>query len=245
MELRRNKPLAALCLHVMLVLGLVFAATQAAAHRVNESYVFFNISDDDISGRIEVSGKDLARAFNPDDANPTAWEREEVTARAADILDYFDGRLLLEANGQSHPIALSEVTFLDGELIDGSIVTQLQFSVPGLSPSPDAVEVSYDFLFSDIDPRHRGLALIESNALTGLKRNESHISLVFQAGDGLKTLHLAGDPAWDVFVNFVTLGAWHILLCCFWPPCWSPLLWSWRRANGSLRRTSTKRLAAR
>lgn len=39
----------------------------------------------------------------------------------------------------------------------------------------------------------------------------SHISLAFQAGDGLKTLHLAGDPAWDVFVNFVTLGAWHIL----------------------------------
>ena len=212
MEEKLKRPLAAFVLNILMALGFALMASQASAHSVNESYVFFDVTDDEISGRIEVSGKDLARVFNPDVEDPDAWDQDEVLARTDDIFAYFDGRMALQVDGTSYPVSFTEISFLNGELVNGSILAQLNFDVPGLSPTPDTVEMSYDFMFSDIDPTHRGFALIASNTRTGVERNESYISLIFEPGDGLKTLHLNGEPGWDVFVNFVVHGVWHIWL---------------------------------
>ncbi len=184
-------------------------ASGAAAHSTNESYVYFNVTDDALSGRVEVRVKDLARAFSTDTSSSTPLTKEEVEARAPEFFDYFQNRLSLEDGSGRLAIDFKAVNFLETPL---GVFVQLDFDVPELPVTPTAVQISYDFLFSDIDPSHRGFALIESNSRTGVKNNESHISLVFKPGDGAKTLHLSGEPLWDVFAAFVIHGVWHIWL---------------------------------
>ena len=193
------------------VLFATFGTTQQAqAHSLNESYVYFEVTDDALAGRIEVNTKDLARFFDTDATK--AWPHEEVIARQTELFAYFGERLILRSEGRTYPVTFTDVTFLNEVLIDGSPLAQLQFDVPELTATPDSIEMSYDFMFSDIDPTHRGFALIASNTRTGVRRNESYISLIFEPGDGLKTLYLNGEPNWDVFVGFVKHGIWHIWL---------------------------------
>jgi hypothetical protein len=199
-------------LQIALLALALLAPAPAWAHSLNESYVYFKVTDDALSGRIEVHTRDLARVLDRDDTDPEAWSKEEVEDRAQEILDYFEGRLLLRSEGQIYPVVLQDIGFLGKQLIDGTTFAQLKFSVPELTRTPDTIEMSYDFMFSDVDPTHRGFALIDSNTRTGVARNESYISLIFEPGDGFKTLYLNGEPAWDVFVGFVEHGVWHIWL---------------------------------
>ena len=67
-------------LQVCIFLLPLLAATSAAAHVLNQSYVYFNVSEDSLTGRIEINTRDLARVFDREDPNPQPWTKEEVTA---------------------------------------------------------------------------------------------------------------------------------------------------------------------
>ena len=199
-------------LGILLALLLSVVTLPAQAHSLNESYIFFNVSDTELSGRIEVNSRDLARVFSIAGGEVEAWSREEIDARRQDIFDYFDGRMLLQDGERTYSARFTDITFLEEAVVDGSEFAQLQFEVPQLTQTPETIEMSYDFMFSDIDPDHRGLALVESNSRTGVAANGSYISLIFEPGDGFKTLHLDGEPTWEVFKDFVIHGVWHIWL---------------------------------
>lgn len=211
-EMSSKFSIRALFFQCVLMVAMVLSGGAAQAHSVNESYVYFEVSDETLSGRIEVNTRDLARVFAQGGQDPTPWTREDVTARAQQLFEYFDDRIVLRSGGETYPVAFTDVTFLGKLVGDNGVMVQLQFDVPGLSPTPDEISMSYDFMFSDIDPTHRGFALIESNTRTGVERNESYISLIFEPGSGEKTLYLSGEPGWDLFVGFVIQGVWHIWL---------------------------------
>lgn len=190
------------CLSVILVL----TAGVATAHRIDESYVYFQVTEDALTGRIEVTSKDLAQAFtfDGDSRLPT---NDQIEARADEIFDHFADRLLILAEGQRYPVTFTGLDFLDTDIATFALFS---FDIPGLAPAPDAIEMSYEFLFNDVDPGHLGFALIESNTRTGVRKNESHISLTFGPGGGVQTLGLTADPPGKVFVDFVVHGIWHI-----------------------------------
>ncbi|MEL6642304.1 MAG: HupE/UreJ family protein [Pseudomonadota bacterium] len=186
-------------------LAVVFSATTAAAHRIDESYVYFQVSDEALTGRIEVTAKDLAQAFEFDGTGVP--DQSQIAAREGEIFDYLSDRLLLLANGRSYPIRYTGLDFLETEIATFALFS---FDIPELGPTPDSIDIAYDFLFSDIDPGHRGFALIESNTRTGVSKNESHISLAFQAGMAPQTLNLTADPLGAVFASFLQHGIWHV-----------------------------------
>ncbi|MEO0700956.1 MAG: HupE/UreJ family protein [Pseudomonadota bacterium] len=190
------------CLSVILVL----TAGVATAHRIDESYVYFQVTEDALTGRIEVTSKDLAQAFtfDGDSRLPT---NDQIEARADEIFDHFADRLLILAEGQRYPVTFTGLDFLDTDIATFALFS---FDIPDLAPAPDAIEMSYEFLFNDVDPGHLGFALIESNTRTGVRKNESHISLTFGPGGGVQTLGLTADPPGKVFVDFVVHGIWHI-----------------------------------
>ncbi|MEL6516264.1 MAG: HupE/UreJ family protein [Pseudomonadota bacterium] len=190
------------CLSVILVM----TAGVATAHRIDESYVYFQVTEDALTGRIEVTSKDLAQAFtfDGDSRLPT---NDQIEARADEIFDHFADRLLILAEGQRYPVTFTGLDFLDTDIAAFALFS---FDIPGLAPVPDAIEMSYEFLFNDVDPGHLGFALIESNTRTGVRKNESHISLTFGPGGGVQTLGLTADPPGKVFVDFVVHGIWHI-----------------------------------
>ncbi len=177
-----------------------------AAHTFDQSYVYFNVTDDALSGRIEATTEDLAKVFA---AESEEFSTTDIQAREDELFAYFLDRLHVFAEGEKQQLEFSEITFLNTEAGE---FAQLNFDIPNLTTVPESVEVSYDFLFSDIDPRHQGFALIESNTRTGVSDNESHVSLIFEAGDGPKTLWLNGEPVGQVIVQFLEHGVWHIWL---------------------------------
>lgn len=200
------KAIQALRVLFLAVVLAVLPALAAVAHRIDESYVYFQITDDALTGRIEVTAKDLAQAFTFDGDTRLPTE-DAITARADEIFDHFSERLLILSQGQSYGIESTGLEFLETEIATFALFS---FDVPDLSPVPDSIDLSYDFLFSDADPNHLGFALIESNTRTGVRKNESHISLTFGPGGGLQTLGLTADPPGRVFVDFLIHGIWHI-----------------------------------
>ena len=190
---------------LVLTLWIALPGGAALAHSLNQSYVYFNVTDDSLSGRIEVREQDLVRVFAPDAGR---LNQAQVRALQDRLFSYFDPRLQLSFEGEQLSVDFREISFLETDL---GAYTQLNFDVSGIDATPETIEISYEFLFPETDPDHRGFALIESNTRTGTANNESRISLVFGPGDGAKTLWLSAEPAANIARAFVQEGVWHVL----------------------------------
>ncbi|MBO9446349.1 HupE/UreJ family protein [Ruegeria sp. R14_0] len=187
---------------------LTALATPAHAHRVNETYVYFDVTENTLSGRIEVTLTDLARIQQGLPQVESALSEDEVRATRTAFFDYFKDRLKLSANDQPFQFEFDEITFF-GSSID--TFAQFHFNVVGVDKTPTTIQMSYDGLL-DVDPGHRGFALIGSNSRNGMDENEAYISLVFAPGDGKKDLYLNDEPIKDIARLFFENGVWHIWL---------------------------------
>lgn len=190
-------------------LVLLAFASVAQAHSFNESYVYFDVTEDSLSGRIEVTLDDLTRIQQQSAEIETPLTSEEVEAARDSFTDYFQDRLLLSFEGQPYELEFDDITFFGTKV---GRFAQFHFDVLGIDETPTTIEMSYDGLFSDIDPSHRGYALIGSNTRNGMDENEAYISLIFSPGDGLKSLYLNDEPTKDIALTFFEHGVWHIWL---------------------------------
>ncbi len=196
--------------HLLLAALLLFVIAQPAdAHRQNESYVFFNVTDLALSGRIEATLPDLDKIVLLDADGDGTVSREEFSTKADEVFGFFAQRLIISHDGQEYPIAADGHEFLD---TPAGTFALIHFTVPGLSPTPDAVDVTYRSPFQEREPGHLGFGLIESNTRTGVEGNERYISMIFEPGGESHRLSLVGEPALKIFKDFVIHGIWHIWL---------------------------------
>ncbi len=210
-NIRNQRKLSAMTflrLFFALVLSVLFVQ-QAAAHRSNESYVYFQVSDDAVTGRFEATLADLDKLLSLDSDGNGTVEEAEARAKEAEIYNYLAPRLKIENAGQALTLVPAGLDFLDAGA-QGNFA-QVKFDVEGLSTVPDALDLHYEPLL-DLDPSHFGFVLIESNTRLGLEGNEAYVSLTFDGGDEAKSLSLVGEPWGKVFLEFVEHGIWHIWL---------------------------------
>lgn len=192
---------------IALVSMYTFVSPSAQAHRVNETYVYFNVTETSLSGRFEVMLSDLDEALELDHDSDGAVSDAELRAEQDRIFSYFAERLFIRSDGvalqlASEPIASFKTAV--GEFV------QIWFSVPGITLAPDSIEVDYRPLSDALGRSHPGFILIESNERTGLSENESEISLIFNASGEPQTLYLAGGPWYQIIPDFIVHGVWHI-----------------------------------
>ncbi len=193
----------------LLLAFLLILPASAFAHRLGESYVYFQVSDDALTGRFEALAADLDQVV-PLDADADGQITEaEVKAQAPALFDFFAGRLILSDEGRALTLEPGDVAVLDTPHGPFALVS---FAVPDLTVVPETLTISYRPLADVLTPAHLGFALIESNTRTGAEDNENRVSLVFRPGGGEQTLHLAGEPWYKVFKEFVIHGIWHIWL---------------------------------
>lgn len=184
-------------------------ATMAQAHSFNESYVYFDVTEDSLSGRIEVTLTDLTRISQNTAEVESPLTEDEVRAAAEDFYTYFQDRMQLSHDGQPYQVKFDDLTFFGTK---GFTFAQFHFDVLGIEETPTTIDMSYDGLFSDVDPTHRGFALIGSNTRNGMEENEAYISLIFAPGDGTRSLYLNDEPTKDIALTFFEHGVWHIWL---------------------------------
>lgn len=188
---------------------LLAFSTAANAHSFNESYVYFDVTEDTLGGRVETTLSDLTRIQQGSAEIETPLTEAEVLQDLDAFFDYFEDRIQLEFEGQPLEVAFDDITFFASEV---GVFAQLHFDVLGIEETPTTIDMSYDGLFSDIDSTHRGYALIASNTRNGMDENEAYISLIFSPGDGLKSLYLNDEPTKDIAKTFFVHGVWHIWL---------------------------------
>ena len=194
---------------VQLLIVLILLPAAAQAHRTNESYVYFNVSDDALTGRFEATLKDIDAAIGIDSDRDGSVSEAEFLEHGDRIFALFADRLILTHDGRALDIQSTDFRVLGTPIGAFGLVG---FSVEGLGQVPEALNLQYRPLADVLGAGHAGFVLIESNTRTGTADNEAYISLTFETGDGPKTLSLVGEPWHKVLVDFVIHGIWHIWL---------------------------------
>lgn len=187
----------------------IFVASAAFAHRSNESYVYFDVTDDSLTGRFEAALSDLDGLLGIDLNGNALFEEDEISAAEDRLFELMSRRLTVLHDGVELRIAPTGVETLDAGHV--GVFAQIGFRVLGLNEIPDAIEVDYQPL-TELMSNHGGFVLISSNTRIGLEDNEAYISLTFTEDDGPQTLSLTGEPRLKVFIEFVKHGIWHIWL---------------------------------
>ena len=187
----------------------ICVATSASAHSFNESYVYFNVGETTLSGRIEVTLTDLAKVVANDGGIDTPLTEDEVKAAQDQIFNFFIQRMELVDEGRVLEAKFNRISFLPTQV---DTFAQLHFNIPDIGVTPMTLEMSYEGLTQELDPGHRGFALIGSNTRTGMGPNEGYISLFFTPGNEKQTLLLNDEPTSDIFLRFLEHGIWHIWL---------------------------------
>ncbi|WP_375228178.1 HupE/UreJ family protein [Roseobacter sp. S98] len=206
--LRARGLTAILCGLVIAVFALA-SSGPAKAHSFNESYVYFDVTDTTLSGRIEVTLNELAKVLYGRADVEAPLTQAEAQENLPALGAYFAEHLRLSDGGQPLDVTFTDLTFFAS---DAGIFSQLMFDVQGIGQTPVTLQMSYDAIFSDIDPEHRGYALISTNTRNGMEVNESYISLIFAPGDGAQTLYLNDEKSSRVAMAFLEHGVWHIWL---------------------------------
>lgn len=174
----------------------------ASAHKASDSYLTLTRTGSDsaaISGRWDISLRDLDNAITLDTNGDGDISWGEVRAKHRSIADYALSRLTVEASGASCSITAGEQ--LIEQHSDGAY-TVLLFT--GNCPRAGAaLMVDYRLLF-DIDPQHRGLLqYVEAGAAS---------SVIFGLDSHRQSIGDAEAGRFEQLRQYVRDGVWHIWL---------------------------------
>ena len=117
---------------------------RAAAHGLDQGYIFLHLGEAPVSGRVEVTLADLNAGLGlalPSDGSATL---QDIAPHLDRITGYVDARIALSEDGRE-----AELLFGDPSLFPTSYghFLQLPFEARGLSASPAALDARYAMLF--------------------------------------------------------------------------------------------------
>jgi len=194
------------CLLATLIVVLWTSA--ADAHRPGESYVYLDVSESEVTGKLHIRLSDLTKAVPLDLNDDGVIEEGEFAAKAEEVKNYLTGGLTFHDAADVHGVLLSGHRFFGPE---EARQVEIDFEIPTLGPPPDNIEVEYRFLYDDIDPAHRPMVLQSSNTRMGLVENEAVASAVFGVGSERQSVSLVPPPPGQIFQDFVFHGIFQAL----------------------------------
>jgi hypothetical protein len=189
------------------MLVLLTTAGTAHAHSGNQSYVYVDLLEDRLEGRVEYLVTDLngvlGLGITDDDAvAPAELERHRTTIEA-----YTRAHLAIEFPDGPAAYDLGSFEYL--ELSQGSYAV-LHFATATLPGGPPrSFEVRYDAFFAEI-PDRTALLLIGRDWRNGVLANEADHLSVFDAGSTTASVDLDEGSWWRGMRGTIGLGTEHI-----------------------------------
>ncbi len=191
---------------VPMMLG-VFAMTammqNASAHATGEHYAFLDVEKEALGVRLELHERDLESQFGLDLG-------EEVPGPDVlePILEYALERFEVRVGEQPLEFSMTSASVL--ALPQGGFL-QIFLEAPWPGALPESLMVRQTLFFED-QPRHRGLLLIEHNAVIDRDFGEEYTALVFSPDKEVQELDLVDVPGLLRIRQFLWQGAYHILI---------------------------------
>lgn len=178
----------------------------ANAHAPDQSYVFLDVYDRALHGRIEIPLRDLNKALGlalPEDGTASL---ADVEPHLDTVRSYVRERVSFAVDGAAPALPLTDESIV--ELPLGQFLS-LHFEFNELATSPQSVVATYGVIFREI-PHHRAFLVIEDNWKSSTFANEAVISLAFEPGSETHTLDLTESSTLRGFMGMLRMGAHHI-----------------------------------
>src|SRR5262245_6890452 len=144
-------------LHRIVLAWLLVTATVASAHEPSRSVLSLSVTESELSGRLDLSLRDLEEAVGLDADGNAAITWGELEVREPAIVEYASPRLRISSAATPCPLA---ITSNGVDTHGGATFAVLALSGTCESP-PEHLQVDYSLLF-DLDPAHRAIVTIES-----------------------------------------------------------------------------------
>lgn len=184
----------------------IWVMPQAIAHTLGQGYVFINIEEDSVHGKIQITLQDLDRVLPLDSDDDGLVSDEELTANIALVRQYLLENISVREPGGNNVLRLRDYEL---ESIDVGRFLSIDYDSMPLTVTNDLI-VSYGMVF-EADPAHRGFLVLQSNAVTGEHyEGEGDELLIFTPGGQERILPAEGISAWASFADFLVHGIWHI-----------------------------------
>ncbi len=209
------------CIAVALaVIGVAAVApTGASAHAGNQSYLYLDITDKAVGGRVEMPMTDVRDVLGIDLVERGDDLAEDIVTATPALQAYVDQHLSLGANGETWPIVFTTVEPLAADPLEPSrnyiyvdFLVDLEFETV-----PRVLDVTFDPFFDDIRDRD-GLLLIGNDVQAGVLNNPDEVFVRFTADSRTQVVSL-DDTSWtknltasiELGVDHIKTGPDHIL----------------------------------
>ncbi|MFW2380620.1 MAG: HupE/UreJ family protein [Acidimicrobiales bacterium] len=206
-----NRIIAAVALALTSV--AVLFVGPAAAHNAEESYVYLDVSESTLTGRIDFPFVGLREAlgFELDpDADTAVWEAE-LNGRYDDLVAYADAHYVVEDYG----LTFGEIEFLfedvPGQEIN-FVILPYEAAVTGATV-PRQLTVTFNPFFEEIDDKN-ALVIVQNDWKAGVFDNgegqNQDFVFTYDANSQTQVIDLGDASWWKNFTSSIELGVDHI-----------------------------------
>ncbi len=199
-------------LSLFLILGAVFATTTtpASAHTGVQSYIYLDVDESSMTGRIEAPIPDLRDVLGLN----LKGSDEEITNEVNDALPavtaYLAEHFVLEVDGETLPIRFDEASlfFSEAEEEDDNYMV-FPFEVEVADVVPREFDLRADFFIEEVDNRENWL-IISNDYEAGVIENGYEEISRFTEPDATESVKLGEPDRFKNLVSSVKLGVDHM-----------------------------------
>ena len=196
---------------VALILAAGFAvvpllAARADAHSGTQSYVYLDIYESSIEGRLEFPIKELNRELSLSIPQDEENAGPQIEANVAALQQYPRDHFTIGNSTEVWPYEFTELEFLE---VDAGSYAVMHFQVSGAREVPAGLTVRFD-PFVDTNSDHSSLLLIGNYWKGGVFGNEADHLIVYNKGARTQSFSLEDPSFWKGFRGVTSLGTEHI-----------------------------------
>lgn len=195
---------------VALVLWL-FSPQAVLAHDIDHSYIYLTIENQSVTGRIEMTTRDLNLALNLTLPVDNTLSLATVEPHREAITNYYRSNLTFAIDGAPMKMSFGEVEIV---LVSFGKFANINFTLTsdnsgGDLAAPETIDIENNLIF-DADSNHRSLVLIENHWRSGTLDNEVLSSLIYDNDNRVQTLDIGEGSILQGLWGFIKSGAHHI-----------------------------------
>lgn len=188
-----------------LFLIFLFLPLLAFSHIPNQSYVYYQVYENSVSGRFEIRIVDINEALNITIENDITLK--DLQPYLPQIKEYILNGVSMSSVQGIHTINFTDTDIRVLKRLGNYLL--INFDLIDMKGVPDDLTLDYTLFFDEI-PSHQAFPIIEYNWTSGIHNNEAMISATLEKGDTKTTFSLKKSSVLNGFLAMINLGMWHI-----------------------------------